>query len=79
MFCDATPGDILTYDWFFTHCAWGPFMNAADKPSEANVRVDRTAGWIHNEILWFPCFFTKDIRKDEWLVWPYDPKALTTL
>ena len=79
MFCDAAPGDILTFDWFFTHCAWGPFMNAADKPSEANVRVDRTAGWIHNEILWFPCFFTKDIRKDEWLVWTYDPKALTTL
>ena len=79
MFCDATPGDILTYEWFWKHRAWGPFMNAADKPSEFNVRVDRTAGWIYNGILWLPCYFTRNIRKDEWLVWPYDPKALITL
>jgi hypothetical protein len=79
MFCDAAPGDIFTFEWFLKNRAWGPFMNAADKAFEVNVRVDRTDGWLHNGIIWFSCYFTRDIRIDEWLVWKYDPKALINL
>ena len=74
-YCDASPNDVMTMNWFMKNCAPGHILNSGNR-AEVNCILQRDQGWVHNGKIWFPMFTgERDIEIDEEMTWKYPKDA----